>query len=113
MENLTVQLTTMETISRLRAELTDKIMSVVEQNNLLGEYKIDTPFEVADGNFTYAFEVEWCDHLHHEDGKTIYFYIQDIEGEQVDGEFMWDINILPLDHFYTNVLLNNSFKLWY
>lgn len=87
-------------------------MSLVEQNNLLGEYKIDTPFEVADGNFTYAFEVEWCDHIHHEDGKTIYFYIQDIEGEQVDGEFMWDINILPLDYFYTNVLLNNSFKPW-
>jgi hypothetical protein len=113
MENLTIQLATMETISRLRADLTDKIMSLVEQNNLLGEYKIDTPFEVADGNFTYAFEVEWCDHLHHEDGKTIYFYIQDIEGEQVDGEFMWDINILPLDYFYRNVLLNNSFKLWY
>ena len=112
MENLVKQLTTMETISKLRAEITDKIMAYVDEHNLFGEYKIKTPFEVADCDVAYAFEVEWFDHLDHSEGKTIYFYLTDINGDQIDGEYFWDINIIPLDFFYNNVLSQRSYEPW-
>ena len=112
MENLIKQLSTMETISKLRAEITDNIMTYIDKHNLLGEYRIKAPFEVADGHIAVAFEVEWCDHLDHSDGKTIYFYLQHIDGEVVDGEFIWDINIIPLDFFYNNVLSQGFYEDW-
>lgn len=112
MENLVKQLSTMETISKLRAGITDNIMTYIDEHDLLGEYRIKTPFEVADGNVAIAFEVEWCDHLDHSEGKTIYFYLTDINGDQVDGEFIWDINIIPLDFFYNNVLSQGSYEEW-
>lgn len=113
MENLVNKLVTMETTSLLRKDITDKIMSLVDEFNLLGEYRILNPFEVCDGNFAYAFEVEWCDHLHHSDGKTIYFYINSIEGDQVDGKFIWDIDVIPLELFYNNIISKVNYEKWF
>lgn len=112
MGNLIKQLSTMETISKLRAEIMENITTYIDKHNLFGEYRIKTPFEVSDGNIAIAFEVEWCDHLDHNEGKTIYFYLENINGDHVDGEYIWDINIIPLEFFYNNVLSQGSYEDW-
>ena len=101
MENLLNQLVTMETISILRAELTDQILAYIDDNNLSGDYELTQPFEVADGNFVYAFEVEEDDEC---DRKAIYFYIRDIDAEQIEGAYIWDVNLNCLKHFYSKLL---------
>lgn len=99
-------------MKNLRLEITNNIITYIDEHDLLGEYRIKTPFEVADCDVAIAFDVEWCDHIDHSDGKTIYFYLTNIEGDQVDGKFIWDINIIPLDFFYNDVLLKTNYEIW-
>ena len=110
MENLTKQLVFMETISKLREDLNDKILAYVEEHNMFGDYSIERLFEIGDGVVAFSFEVEWVEWDDPSYGKTIYFYLNDIDNEQTDGKFMYDINIFPLEFFYSNVLLANKFK---
>jgi hypothetical protein len=111
MENLLNQLTTMEQLSKLRAELSYKIMGYVEEYNLSGEYQINSLFEVGDGKVAYCFDVE-MERFGNEENKYVYFYLRDIEGDQTDGDYMWDINLMPLEFFYSNVLLQGAYETW-
>jgi hypothetical protein len=110
MENLTNQLVFIETIAKLREELNDKIMAFVNEHNMFGEYSIERRFEVGDCNVAYCFDVEeeWADD---ENGKSVYIYLLDIDGNQTDGKYIWDMNLSPLEFFYEKVLLDNQFKL--
>ena len=102
----------METISKLRSELNKNINAYVDEHKLFGQYDIKRPFEVGDCDVAVAFEVEWAEYSDHSEGKTVYLYLHDIEGDQVDGEYIYEINILALDFFYNNVLLANAYEPW-
>lgn len=112
MENLIDNISEIKTLSVLKKEISNKIIKHAEDFDLLGEYKILTPFEVSNNNFTCAFEVEWCEYVDHSDGKTIYFYLTDINGDQVDGKYMWDLDVIQLTFFYDNILLKTDYKNW-
>lgn len=112
MENLLETLVTMESIAKLRSELTDKINAYIDEHKLFGDYKIKVPFEVGDCNVAVAFEVEYIEWQEPAEGKTTYLYLHDINGDQVDGQYIYEINIMALDFFYNNVLLANAYEPW-
>lgn len=112
MENLLETLVRMESIAKLRSELTDKINAYIDEHKLFGDYKIKAPFEVGDCNVAVAFEVEYIEWQEPAEGKTTYLYLHDINGDQVDGQYIYEINIMALDFFYNNVLLANAYEPW-
>lgn len=112
MENLLETLTTMETIAKLRSDLNKKIDAYIQEHKLFGDYKIKSPFYMGDEMIAVAFEVEWVDWQDHSEGKTIYFYKHYDGGDQADGEYIYEISLLSLDHFYNNVLLANAYEPW-
>jgi hypothetical protein len=112
MENLLETLVTMESIAKLKSELTDKIHAYIDEHKLFGDYKIKAPFEVGDCQVSVSFEVEWLEFDDPSYGKTIYLYLQDEYAVPTDGKYIYEINLMGLESFYNNVLLANAYKPW-
>lgn len=97
-------------ISQIRKELNEDIMSCVNYNNLFGEYLINEPFEVEDVYKATAFEVEWLDFHNEGDGKTIYFYLEYLDGDQADGKYIYEMDIASLECFFNDILITKSYS---
>lgn len=96
-------------IWKIKSELNDNILAYINEHKMFGEYIIKRPFETGDCDVAYCFEVEneWADS---NNGKAVYLYLSDIDGDQVDGKYTWDINVSALEFFYEKVLLDNQFE---
>lgn len=113
-EELLETLVTMETIAKLRSDLNDKISAYIDEHDLMGDYKVKTPFELKDeaGSFVECFEVEWADHLDPSYGKTVYFYLFDHEGNQTDGKYIYETGMMDMHYFYKEILLDREFEIY-
>lgn len=113
MENLLETLVTMESIAKLRSELTDKIHAYIDEHKLFGDYKIKAPFEIGDCKVAVTFEVEYIEWQEPAEGNTIYLYLEDEYAIPTDGKYIYEINLMALELFYNNVLLANAYEPWF
>ena len=112
MENLLETLVTMESIAKLRSEINNQIEAYIDKHRLFGDYQIKSPFEVGDCDVALGFEVEWFDHLDHSEGKTVYFYLEVLDGHQINGKYIDDLSLSAMELFYNNILLTNAYEPW-
>lgn len=89
--------------------ISDKAIAYLDNLCSLGEYKITKPFQLNGGLATY-FELEEADHTDPNYGNTIYFYLQDPDGEQIDGVYIYEVDNKTIENFYNTILLNNHFE---
>jgi hypothetical protein len=91
-------------------KLMDKVLNHINRHKMLGEYIVKSPIKIEGNNKCFCFEVEWEDCYNVEVGKTIYFYLNNDNGDQVDGKYIYEVNEGIVELFYNEVLVNNKFK---